>query len=84
LTLGEAATGIRLNCWQQAAGRTGTRFPLLIKLLDCADWLSLQVHPDDELARRLEGEGHYGKTEAWHSGSRTQSRDPGGLKPALP
>jgi mannose-6-phosphate isomerase class I len=40
--------------------RTGNRFPLLIKLLDCADWLSLQVHPNDEQAARLEGEGHFG------------------------
>jgi mannose-6-phosphate isomerase len=46
--------------------RTGARFPLLIKLLDCADWLSLQVHPTDEMALRLEGAGHFGKTEAWH------------------
>jgi len=45
---------------------TGRRFPLLIKLLDCADWLSIQVHPNDEQAVRLEGPGHYGKTEAWH------------------
>ncbi|GAA5514649.1 mannose-6-phosphate isomerase ManA [Deinococcus carri] len=44
----------------------GTRFPLLIKLLDCADWLSVQVHPDDAQARVLAGEGHLGKTEAWH------------------
>src|SRR5262249_22718130 len=36
-------------------------FPWLIKLLDAHDWLSVQVHPDDELARRLwPGEG--GKT----------------------
>lgn len=42
------------------------RFPLLIKLLDCAEWLSLQVHPDDAQARRLEGPEHNGKTEAWH------------------
>lgn len=41
------------------------RFPLLIKLLDCADWLSVQVHPDDEQASRLEGAGTLGKTEAW-------------------
>jgi len=33
--------------------RTGGRFPLLIKLLDCAQWLSLQVHPNDEQAIRL-------------------------------
>lgn len=46
--------------------RTGARFPLLVKLLDCADWLSLQVHPNDEQARRLEGPEHFGKTEAWH------------------
>jgi mannose-6-phosphate isomerase len=46
--------------------RTGSRFPLLIKLLDCADWLSLQVHPNDEQARRLEGPDQFGKTEAWH------------------
>lgn len=45
--------------------RSGTRFPLLIKLLDCAQWLSLQVHPTDELALQLEGPGHFGKTEAW-------------------
>ena len=43
-----------------------SRFPLLIKLLDCADWLSLQVHPNDEQARQLEGLDQNGKTEAWH------------------
>jgi mannose-6-phosphate isomerase len=42
------------------------RFPLLIKLLDCASWLSLQVHPNDEQAWRLEGSQFMGKTEAWH------------------
>lgn len=46
--------------------RTGPRFPLLIKLLDCAHWLSLQVHPDDKSARDLEGPQHFGKTELWH------------------
>jgi mannose-6-phosphate isomerase len=46
--------------------QTGSRFPLLIKLLDCADWLSLQVHPNDEQAEQLEGSGHFGKTEAWY------------------
>lgn len=39
-------------------------FPWLVKLLDAQDWLSVQVHPDDETARLLRsGEG--GKTEAW-------------------
>lgn len=46
--------------------KTGNRFPLLIKLLDCATWLSLQVHPNDEQAQRLEGPDQFGKTEAWH------------------
>ena len=48
------------------ASRFPGRFPLLIKLLDCADWLSVQVHPNDEQAQRLEGAGQFGKTEAWH------------------
>jgi mannose-6-phosphate isomerase len=46
--------------------RTGLRFPLLIKLLDCNDWLSIQVHPNDDQAIQLEGAGQFGKTEAWH------------------
>lgn len=57
---GEALLG------RAAVARTGARFPLLIKLLDCAAWLSLQVHPNDEQAQRLEGPGHFGKTEAWY------------------
>ncbi len=39
-------------------------FPLLAKLLDAADWLSVQVHPNDAQARQLEGQPR-GKTEAW-------------------
>ncbi len=44
----------------------GPRFPLLVKLLDPAAWLSVQVHPDDAVARRLEGPGAVGKAEAWY------------------
>ncbi len=44
----------------------GARFPLLIKLLDAQDWLSVQVHPNDAQAVALEGPGQLGKTEAWH------------------
>jgi len=44
----------------------GRRFPLLIKLLDCADWLSLQVHPNNEQAKKLAGPTQNGKTEAWY------------------
>jgi mannose-6-phosphate isomerase len=39
-------------------------FPLLIKILDANDNLSIQVHPDDAYAQRVEGEA--GKTEAWY------------------
>ena len=43
----------------------GPRFPLLVKLIDAADRLSLQVHPDDALARELYGPDALGKAEAW-------------------
>lgn len=39
-------------------------FPLLAKFLDASDWLSIQVHPNDEQAEQLEGQPR-GKTEAW-------------------
>jgi mannose-6-phosphate isomerase len=60
---------------EKAFHRTGTRFPLLIKLLDCAQWLSIQVHPNDEQAAKLAGPGQFGKTEAWH----TLEAEPGAL-----
>ncbi len=41
-----------------------TYFPILIKLIDAKDRLSVQVHPDDEYA--LAHEGEYGKTEMWY------------------
>ena len=46
-----------------AAALAQGRFPLLIKLLDCHRWLSIQVHPDD--AYGLAHEGEWGKTEMW-------------------
>lgn len=39
-------------------------FPLLVKWLDCRDWLSVQVHPDDLMARELLRQD-YGKPEIW-------------------
>ncbi|MBE6211333.1 MAG: mannose-6-phosphate isomerase [Rikenellaceae bacterium] len=42
----------------------GLEFPLLIKTLDCNDVLSVQVHPDDELA--AERHNSLGKTEMWY------------------
>ncbi len=51
----------------QAKGSNCDRFeyfPVLIKLIDARDNLSVQVHPDNEYAQRVEGE--YGKTEMWY------------------
>lgn len=59
------------------------QFPLLIKLLDAREKLSVQVHPDDELAAATQP-GERGKTEFWH----VLEADPGakiyaGLKPGI-
>ncbi len=43
----------------------GQEFPLLVKILDSKKDLSVQVHPDDQYAREIEGE-NYGKTECWY------------------
>ena len=40
------------------------KFPLLIKLINSKEKLSVQVHPGDEYAAKYEGD--YGKTEAWY------------------
>lgn len=57
--IAEEGTGV---LGKNAAGFT--YFPLLIKLIDAADNLSVQVHPDNAYA--LEAEGEYGKTEMWY------------------
>jgi mannose-6-phosphate isomerase len=43
---------------------SGNVFPLLIKFIDSRDWLSIQVHPDDELAHKRNQPN--GKTEMWY------------------
>lgn len=48
----------------QAVDRRGSSFPILIKYIDARQNLSVQVHPDDEYARRVEGDN--GKTEMWY------------------
>src|ERR1700759_2449269 len=42
----------------------GNIFPLLIKFIDANDDLSVQVHPDDKLAK--ERHNSFGKTEMWY------------------
>ncbi len=57
--LGERLVGTRSG-WATARGR----FPLLVKLLDANQPLSVQVHPPDDYA--LAHEGDLGKTEMWY------------------
>ena len=58
-TLGEALK----DNYEAITGCGKTPFPLLLKLLDARETLSVQVHPGDEYA--LKNDGKYGKTEAW-------------------
>lgn len=43
----------------------GDKFPLLTKILDANDNLSVQVHPDNEYSKKNEN-GELGKTECWY------------------
>ncbi len=49
---------------EQVFNRFSHEFPLLIKLIDATDRLSIQVHPDDRLAE--ERHHAWGKTEMWY------------------
>ena len=49
---------------QHVKQRFGNTFPLLIKFIDARDNLSIQVHPDDALARVRHNS--FGKTEMWY------------------
>ncbi|MEI7645783.1 MAG: type I phosphomannose isomerase catalytic subunit [Chloroflexales bacterium] len=52
---------------RRSFARFGADFPLLAKLIDAADRLSIQVHPDDTYAYTHEAAtGFHGKTEAWY------------------
>lgn len=48
----------------KGSSEKNNKFPLLIKLLDCQDDLSVQVHPDDDYEHLPQGE--LGKTEMWY------------------
>ncbi len=50
---------------ERLARRYPNRFPLLVKFIHAQDDLSVQVHPDDALAKEL-GETDPGKTECWY------------------
>ena len=49
---------------KEAVDRFGSSFPILIKFIDAKTDLSIQVHPDDELATKRHGSK--GKTEMWY------------------
>ncbi len=51
----------------------GDEFPLLVKFIDANDWLSIQVHPDDALAKKRHNS--FGKTEMWY----IMQADPGSM-----
>jgi len=57
-----------LKIWgNDAVGKNSAKFsyfPILIKLIDAKQSLSVQVHPNDEYA--LKNEGEFGKTEMWY------------------
>ena len=46
------------------AGEGEETFPLLVKIIDATDDLSIQVHPDDQMGAKLENSR--GKTECWY------------------
>lgn len=64
--------GMYFNDYLEAIGKEALgwkcqhydRFPILIKFIDAANPLSVQIHPDDEYA--LKNEGEYGKNEMWY------------------
>ncbi len=63
LTLKEYFKAVGYDCVSPDFSETD-RFPLLVKLIDAEDMLSVQVHPDDEYSSRVEGDS--GKTEMWY------------------
>ena len=67
---------------QSVCDRYGTEFPMLIKLLDARQDLSIQVHPNDTYAR-AENLGTYGKMEAWYVLKSDNGRVAYGLKDGI-
>ena len=83
---GRTLTDLTQNLGDRLLGKTKPmadgRFPLLLKILDANDILSLQVHPDSEAAAKI-GDGAAMKTECWYV---IESRDGyiyKGIKPGV-
>ncbi len=62
---GQTLADVWTNHKELFGNETGTEFPLLIKILDANQDLSVQVHPDDTYAAEREN-GQLGKTECWY------------------
>ena len=62
--------------------RYGDEFPLLIKLIDAQEDLSVQVHPDDAYVRQAKL-GAFGKDEAWYVLASESGRTACGLKEGI-
>ncbi|XHR28716.1 MAG: type I phosphomannose isomerase catalytic subunit [Chthoniobacteraceae bacterium] len=71
-TLNELWTETRAEVFGERYSGFQGRFPLLVKLLDAADKLSVQVHPPAEVARQLKGEP---KTEMWYVAAAEEGAD---------
>lgn len=54
------------GCQEEFKKACGGDYPLLVKVIQANDKLSIQVHPDDDWAVKLEGVGNRGKTECWY------------------
>jgi mannose-6-phosphate isomerase len=66
---GKKIADIISSCGERVLGKSvaekyGLELPLLVKFIDAKEDLSIQVHPDDEMARRCHGKR--GKTEMWY------------------
>ena len=62
---GETLADLWDNHRELFGGLDAVRFPLLVKIIDAKDDLSIQVHPDDTYAAEHEN-GSYGKMECWY------------------
>ena len=61
---GQSLKDVYTNHKELFGGDDEETFPLLIKIIDATDDLSIQVHPDDEMGAKLENSR--GKTECWY------------------
>ncbi len=64
---GESVADLRASLGPQLLGNLDAHriFPILTKIITAHDWLSVQVHPDDAYAQRVEHQPN-GKTECWY------------------